>query len=135
MSHSVRISAALLVAGVTLGACSPQPTPSPTFVPTPTPVPGSTLTPTGTLPGAGMGDCDGIPISLCEAAWAAAVEFGLDPKIGPHIVRWRVQPTVVRTCDGTLTPRFDVVFELDSGPEVTVTVGELPDGRLAACTY
>jgi hypothetical protein len=131
----VRAWVVLIVAGITLGACTPQPVTSPTFAPTPTPVPGSTLTPTATLPGAGLGDCAGMQISACEAIWTAAVAFGFDPKAASRIVRWTVQPTVVRSCGGSLKPRFDVVFELDSGPDLTVTVGERSDGRLLACTY
>ena len=126
----------LLVGLIAVGACSPQPAPTRTLSPTPTPVPGPTLSPTATRVGTGLGDCGAIPTSVCEAAWSAATDHGFDPKVVPRVVGWQVRPTVVRTCGGYLAPKFDVTFELDSGlPDVTVTVGEHPDGRLAACLY
>jgi hypothetical protein len=82
-----------------------------------------------------LGDCDTIPSYDCEAAWEAATDSGLDPKVLPHIVGWRVGPTAVRMCGGYLKPKFDVTFHLDTAADVTVTVAELPDGRLEACTY
>lgn len=125
----------LLVGLVAVGACSPQPSPTGTLSPTPTPVPGPTLSPTLIRPGAGSGDCGGLTDFLCDAVWAAATGNGVDPKLLPRIVGWRVRPTAVRTCDGVLAPKFDVTLALDSGRDVTVTVGQYPDGRLAACTY
>ena len=131
----MRGSLVLVTALVMVAACSPHPAPTPTFAPTPTPVPGPTLSPTGAPPGAGLGDCDGIPRSSCEAAWAAAVGPTLDPKLLPRIVGWQVRPTIVRMCGGGLVPKFDVTLHLDTGTDVTVTVAQHPGGRLEACTY
>lgn len=127
--------AILLMGIVALGACSPAPAASPTSRPTSTPVPGPTLSPLATRAGTGSGDCGAIPRSDCEAAWAAATDFNLDPKVVPRIVRWQVRPTVVRMCGGYLVPKFDVTFHLDTGTDVTVTVAEHADGTLEACTY
>ncbi len=125
----------LLIGIVAIGACSPQPVATGTFSATPTPVPGPTLSPTPTRAGTGLGDCGAIPNSDCEAAWAAATDFGLDPKVVPRIVGWQARPTTVKTCGGYLVPKFDVTFHLDTGADVAVTVGQRPDGRLEACTY
>lgn len=127
--------AIVLIGLLTVGACSPEPSPSRTLRATPTPVPGPTLLPTATRTGTGSGDCGGIPDALCEDVWTAAFDFGLAPQLAPRVVRWEVRPTVVRSCGGYLAPKFDVTFQLDSGPDVTVTVGQYPEGRLAACTY
>lgn len=96
--------AVMFVGLLSVTACSTQTSPAPTLRTTPTPVPGPTLSPTATRPGTGLGDCGAIPSSDCEAAWAAATDFGLDPKMVPHIVAWQVRPTVVRTCGGDLAP-------------------------------
>jgi hypothetical protein len=43
---------------------------------------------------------------------------------------------MVEVCDNVIEPMFDVTFVLrEPVAVIVVTVGLLPDGRLAACTY
>ena len=87
-----------------------------------------------TVPSASR-DCDGFADQVCEAAGTAALS-AIFPAPGQHVVAWHVRPTTTKVCDGVVKPKFDVVFELeDPVAVITVTVGELPDGRLSACSY
>ena len=116
------------------GGCIPSPTPTVTSQPTSTAT--ATFAASPTLPSPpGVGDCDGVPALVCDAAVSAVLEFGLDPKIVPQIASWRVRPTTVAVCNQDLQPTVDVTFVLGDATEVTVTVGRRADGRFLACTY
>jgi hypothetical protein len=53
-----------------------------------------------------------------------------------QVLSVRVRPTKVRMCDGIIEPKIDVRYTLQNPVAIfTITVGTLPDGRWAACTY
>lgn len=136
---SIFLVAAFVAAALLVGGCSPSPIASvaptvPAMAP-PTAFPTLVVGPTPTPLDLGVGDCDSVERSICEAAVALAFARGLDPKLGPQVVGWKVRPTVVRLCPQGLEPRLDVTFEFRDPPAVTVTVGESADGVLDACTY
>lgn len=80
--------------------------------------------------------CQGVDPNLCAQARAEAEATGLFLASGQVVVGWTARPTSVKLCDGIIEPKVDVVFETrDPNATLTVTVGLLPDGRLATCTY
>jgi hypothetical protein len=123
--------AVLLIAG-----CTVSPSPSPTARPTPSAVPTSVHSGQPTVAESiGPGDCGGVSRVRCEAAVSAA-QLGLFPAPGQVVVSWRVVPTAVVVCDGVIQPKLDVTFALrNPAGSITVTIGELPNGELAACSY
>jgi hypothetical protein len=117
------------VACVALLGCSRHPDASSTVAP-------ATTGPTETAGSAGNGTCDGVASGVCAAAVAEALAHGLVLASGASVVSWTARPTVIEQCDGAIVPEVDVAFTIKNpSAVVTVTVGVLPDGRLAACTY
>jgi hypothetical protein len=80
------------------------------------------------------GDCGVVEPALCQEAATQAFNFGLGLFPGQPVVSWRVRPTIYTSCAiQTLTPKFDVIFELSNPTfEKIATVGEV-DGKLHAC--
>jgi hypothetical protein len=80
-------------------------------------------------------DCAGVALPLCLTAVAVSKEYGVI-KPDDQVVAVHVQPTKVRMCDGIIEPKIDVSYTLQNPVVIfTITVGTLPDGRWAACTY
>jgi hypothetical protein len=80
-------------------------------------------------------DCAGVALPLCLTAVAASNEYGyIKPQ--DEVVAVYVRPTKVKMCDGIIEPKLDVSYTQQNPVAIfTVTVGTLPDGRWAACTY
>jgi hypothetical protein len=80
-------------------------------------------------------DCAGVALPLCLTAVAVSHAYDVI-KPQDQIASVRVRPTKVRMCDGIIEPKIDVSYTLQNPVAIlTVTVGTLPDGRWAACTY
>lgn len=80
-----------------------------------------------------VGDCGSVAPAPCAEAATQAFNFGLFLTPGQRVVAWRVRDTIYSFCGGALTPRFDVIFELENPTfEKVATVGELY-GKLHAC--
>jgi hypothetical protein len=129
-----RIAGAPIVCLAVLG-CGPQlPTASPAI--TGSTVPTELPTPSPTASSTANGSCQGVVPDLCAAALAEAEANGLFPASGQVVLSWVARPTRFKICDGIIVPKVDVVFTTRNPTVIrTITVGLLPDGRLATCTY
>jgi hypothetical protein len=80
-------------------------------------------------------DCAGVALPVCLTAVAVSRQYDVI-KPDDLILAVRVRPTRVKICDGIIEPKLDVTYDLQHPIAIfTVTVGVLPDGRWAACTY
>lgn len=130
-----RRAGAMMLCAAVLG-CGPQlPTGAPPMTAlsaAPTGLAGATPTTSPSV----IGSCQGVVPGLCAAALAEAEANGLFLASGQVVLSWTARPTTVKVCDGIIVPKVDVVFTTRDPTAIgTVTVGVLPDGRLATCTY
>lgn len=116
----------LLVAVLAMAACNSPASSAPTA----TSGPSSTSSPSALT-----GDCDGLAIGLCQAAVSEAQSFGLFLQPGETVVRWRARPAAGGEWPGCGNRVAAVTFEIAPSGEAAVTIGQLPSGRLAVCTY
>jgi hypothetical protein len=130
-----RSFAATILSVVLLGCSLPFPNASSSAAPSAA-LPTAPPEPSPTTSPKASGSCQGLVPDLCAAALAEAEANGLFLASGQVVVFWVARPTAFKTCDGIIMPKVDVVFTTRNPTVVrTVTVGVLPDSRLAACTY
>lgn len=115
-----------LAAVMAMTACSGPSAPAPTTTGGPSP----TSSPSGLT-----GDCGRVAIALCQAAVSEAQSFGLFLKPGETVVRWHARPATGGEWPGCGSPVVAVAFEIAPSGQTQVTVGQLPSGQLAVCTY
>ena len=97
--------------------------------------PSPTVAPSSSSAPSAARDCGVVDVPLCDSAAAAALT-AVFPQPGQLVSAWHVGPTRVKVCDGVIEPEYDVLVQLTNPDAVLiVTVGNLPDGRVAACTY
>lgn len=115
-----------LAAVLAIAACNGPSAPAPTTTGGPSPT---------SSPSARTGDCAGLAIALCQAAVSGAQSFGLFLKPGQTVVRWHVRPATGGEWPGCGSPVVAVTFEIAPSGQAQVTIGQLPGGQLAVCTY
>lgn len=115
-----------LTAALALAACTGPSAPTPTTGAAPS---------VSAVPSALTGDCDGLEASVCQAAVAEAQSFGLFLKPGENVAGWHARPASGGEWPGCGNPIVTIAFDIAPSGQTTVTVGRLPSGQLAVCTY